>query len=458
MKHLIVSIALVFSTFLLSAQIKHALRDEAGRHIIGRGFVVVTNNSYFNSDDYTRMVRLGANYQVIRLEPGKLANFPGAGLDEEYLLKLDSLVELGKNAGIKSVFKMTAYGLQDFVWEDFWRNENNINETYIGAWKVIWNRYKNESAVTGYDLVNEPRKLDMEISYEDLTKNYLLPMYRRLIDESHKINPEKICLVQTIFMNKGEKVNGNQYFEIKHSLNRKNIMFAPHIYQQDKDLVQSSLLRFEKESEVLDAPIFIGEWGFPTFETTDENMVGKLGQLNYMDFYIRTAELFDSLGINTIKAWFSGNPTMQNFLPGGKSTWAIFSDKNAVGSTERKYITDIIARPYPQAIAGDLQSFKYDFATRSLDVFIKSDNSKGASQIFIGANRHYPDGFSVVVNDSFVLCHNPLKTIGLEVFKSGVLSNPADFIWDENKQQLHIQKWPEDKTDLHIRIIPGINN
>jgi hypothetical protein len=458
MKNLSFTIILIFSTFVLSAQLKHALRDDAGRHVIGRGFVVVTNNSYFNSDDYVRMVRLGANYQVIRLELGKLSSFPGASLAPEYLLKLDSLVQLGKNAGIKTVFKMTLYGIDDFVWEDFWLNKDNINETYIDAWKVVWNRYKNNASVTGYDIVNEPRKLEMDISYEDLTNKYLIPLYKRIIDESQKINPEKYCLVQSIFMNKGEKVNGNQYSEIKTPINRKNILFAPHIYQEKKELLKPSLLRFEKESKVLEAPIFIGEWGFPTFDKTDSTMTGELGQLNYMDFYIRTAELFDSLGFNTIKAWFSGNPSKQHFLGGGPSTWAIFEDKHAVGTTERKYITDIIARPYPQTISGDIQSFKYDFATRSLDVYLKSDNSKGASHIFIGANRHYPDGFSVVINDSFVLCHNPLKTVGLEVFKSDKSSNPADFIWDENKQQLIIQKWPEDKSDLHVRIIPGINN
>jgi len=458
MKNLILTTILIFSTLFLSAQLKHALRDDYGRHVIGRGFVVVTNNSYFNSDDYTRMARLGANYQVVRLELGRLSDFPGAELEEEYLIKLDSLVRLGKNVGIKTVFKMTLYGIQNFVWEEFWRNENNLNEKYLDAWKVIWNRYKNESAVTGYDLVNEPRKLEMDISYEDLTNNYLLPLYQKLIDESHKINPKKYCLVQSIFMNKGEKINGNQYFEIKTPLNRKNVLFAPHIYQEKKHLVKPSLLRFEKESKVLDAPIFIGEWGFPTFDKTDSTMTGELGQLNYMDFYIRTAELFDSLGFNTIKAWFSGNPRKQNFLSGGPSTWAIFEDKHAVGTTERKYIVDIIARPYPKVIAGDINFFKYDFATRSLDMFLKSDNSKGVSKIFIGANRHYPDGFSIVINDSFVMCHNPLKTIGLEVFKSTETSNPADFIWDENHQQLIIQKWPEDKADFKVRIIPGINN
>ena len=457
MKHLVVLIYLGLLSSLVFAQNTHALRDENGRHVVGRGFVVVTSNSYFTSDDYIRMARLGANHQVVRLELGKLSSFPGASLDPNYLLKLDTLVRLAKNVGIKTVFKMTMYGIQEFSWEKFWLNENEAHDTYLDAWKVVWGRYKDETAVLGYDLVNEPRKLEMDIAYNDLTNQYLIPLYQRLIDESQKVSRKKYCMIQSIFMNKGEKVNGNQYSEITAPINRKNILFAPHIYQENRDLVKPTLLRFEKESKLLGAPIFIGEWGFPTFNTTDSTMTGKLGQLNYMDFYIRTAELFDSLGINTIKAWFSGNPRMQNFLSGGPSTWAIFSDKHAVGNVERKYITDIIARPYPQTIAGDIQSFKYDFATRSLDLFIKPDNSKGASKIFIGANRHYPDGFSVLISDALLLCHDPLKTTGFEVLKSDGSANPADFIWDCDKQQLIILKWPEDKTDLHLRIVPGIN-
>lgn len=456
MKNLSLTIILILTTFALSAQLKHALRDDNGRHVIGRGFVVVTNNSYFNSDDYLRMVRLGANFQVVRLELGRLSRFPGATIETEYLLKLDSLVQLGKNVGIKTVFKMTVYGIQDFSWEKFWMNENNIQQKYTEAWKLIWNRYKDENAVVAYDLVNEPRKLEMDISYENLTKQYLLPLYQQLIDQSQQVNPDKYCLVQSIFMNKGEKINGNQYFEITSPLNRKNVLFAPHIYQQKKELVKPTLLRFEKESEILEAPIFIGEWGFPTFDKTDSTITGKLGQLNYMDFYIRTAELFDSLGFNTIKAWFSGNPHKQHFLSGGPSTWAIFNDKHPVGTAERKYITDIIARPYPQAIAGDIKSFKYDFATRTLDVHLKSDNKKGASSIFIGANRHYPDGFSIELNGSVISCHNPLKKSGLELCDLNKTAGPNDFVWDESHQKLIVRKWPEDKADVRLRIVPGV--
>lgn len=124
--------------------------------------------------------------------------------------------------------------------------------------------------------------------------------------------------------------------------------------------------RFEQESKRLEAPILVGEWGFPTFASTDTLIAGERGQLAYREMYIRTAEVFDRMGIGAIKAWFLGNRTMQDLLPGGPSTWAIFSDKKDVGTVERKYITDIIARTFPQTIAGDIQSFFFNHATRRL--------------------------------------------------------------------------------------------
>jgi hypothetical protein len=214
--------------------------------------------------------------------------------------------------------------------------------------------------------------------------------------------------------------------------------------------------RFDQEATLNVAPILIGEWGVPTFDTTDSLMTGPLGQLNYQEFYIRTAEIFDSMGVGSIKAWFSGNRTKQNFLSGGPSTWAIFSDANAVGTVERKYITDIIARPYPQVIAGDIKKFKFDFPTRSLSISLDSENRKGISKIFIGANRHYPDGFTIICNDNIVLFHNPLNSNGLEVIKSHHNCSPTDFIWNEALQQLVILKWPINNAPIHMKIVPGL--
>jgi hypothetical protein len=233
-------------------------------------------------------------------------------------------------------------------------------------------------------------------------------------------------------------------------------VFSPHIYQNNKELVEPVMNRFDKEAAMLKAPILIGEWGFPTFARTDTTLVGKYGQYTYRELYIKTAEVFDKMGVGSIKAWFSGNPKMQNFMAGGPSTWAIFSDKNAVGTSERKYITDVIARPYPQTVAGKIHSFMFNFATRTLDINLKTNNSLGTSQIFIGANRHYPDGFSIHCGDDIVLIYNPLKNIGLELVKGADKTSISDFIWNENYQQLTILKWPKDNSDLNIKISPGI--
>ena len=449
-------LALTLANVSLAA-IKHGLRDEQGRHMVARGFVVNTNDHAgpvdFEPEDYLRMARLGANVQVIRLEMGRLSNFGDAKFEPEYLARVQRGTRLAREAGIKTVFKMTVYSADGFSWQSLWLNENEAQQVYIDAWKPIWEAFKDDDFVIGYDLVNEPRKLSMDISYDDLTSDYLVPFYERLIDAAAPYRGNKKFLIQTIFMNKGDAIDRNQYAEIKKKIDRSNIIFAPHIYQENLDYIEPTMKRFEKESDLLNAPIMVGEWGFPTFVTTD-NSVRE--QLDYIEFYVRTAEVFDEMGIGAIKAWFLGNRSYQNFLPGGESTWAIFQDKQAVGTVERKYITDIIARPYPQLIAGDIRSFRFDFATRTLDLNITSENSKGASRIFVAADRHFPDGFSIYVGADLILTKSPLSA-GLRVHSSEANTDPSAFIWDDSKQQLVILRWPTDKSDINIQIKPGIH-
>ncbi|MFC1518610.1 cellulase family glycosylhydrolase [Pseudomonadota bacterium] len=454
--HIIVLITLLFVSPLSLANIKHGLRDIDGRHMIPRGYVVNTNDHAgsvdFNPEDYLRMVRMGANVQVIRLEMGKLSEFGGGKFQPEYLARIQRATKLAREAGIKTVFKMTVYGANGFSWQALYLNKNNEQQTYIDAWKPVWEAFKDNDYVIGYDLINEPRKKDMDISYTDLTNRYLIPLYEKIIDAALLYGNDKKFLIQTVFMNKGDAINKNQYAEITQKIDRKNLIFAPHIYQENIDYIAPTMARFDQESALLDAPILIGEWGYPTLVTTD-NSVKE--QLNYIEFYIRTAEVFDQMGVGSIKAWFLGNRKYQNFLPGGPSTWAIFSDKQAIGTVERKYITDIISRPYPQFIAGDIQNFLFNFATRTLNLNIKTDNGKGVSRIFVAADRHYPDGFSVHIGNELIVSKSPITT-GLTVHYSAPNTQPSDLIWDEDRQQLIILSWPKDHSNMNVQIKPGI--
>ena len=54
--------------------------------------------------------------------------------------------------------------------------------------------------------------------------------------------------------------------------------------------------------------------------------------------------------------------------------------------------------------------------------------------------------------------YNPIKNVGLEVYKTTKDANPSDFIWDDNSQKLIILKWPENNKDYNIKIVPGLRD
>ncbi|MCP4311488.1 MAG: glycoside hydrolase family 5 protein [Bacteroidetes bacterium] len=448
--------ATLFMITAATAQLKHPIRDEQGRHVIPRGFVINTEdkqgNIYYTANDYHRMVRMGANFQVIRLRLGALGGYPGNLLEESYLLHLDSLVQMGKNAGLKTDFKLTVYMTKGFEWADFWKNENGEHDHLTGAWKQVWVRYKDEPAVFGYDLLNEPRKGEMKEDYAEMEAKYLVPLYRRLMDESHLINPAKKCLYQPLLVNDEDRKSHHPPFVVMQTpVDRENIMYAPHIYDLDKSRFLSWIRQYERDAALSDVPIFFGEWGPATYDPVDSSLTQ---QYEFQDLYMETAHLFDSLGVGTVKAWFTGT-RFAGTSERGPFTWSIFKDNQGVGTIERKYITDIIARPYPQCIAGDILEFSFDLSNRSLVLDVHTENAKGASKIFIPADRYYPDGFTVTVGETMVI-YDPTKNVGLEVVEPGNGYSPSEFIWDSYQQQLVILKWPVDDENIRVLLQPGI--
>jgi endoglycosylceramidase len=395
---------------------------------------------------------MGANFQVIRLKLGTLGGYPGNALQASYLLHLDSLVQMGKNAGIRTDFKLTVYGTTGFSWGDFWRNENGEFDHLEKAWTLLWERYKNEPAVFGYDLLNEPMKGDLDVGYEEVEARYLIPLFQRLINACHEVSPNKKCLYQAILVNNPDrKIYHPPFIDMKTPVTGKNIMYAPHIYEGDKARIRNWFGKYYRDAAVSGVPMFFGEWGPATYDPVDSSLSE---QFRYRDFYIETAVIFDSLGVGTAKAWFTGT-RFTGQSDSGPFTWSIFKDNQGVGTIERKYITDIIARPYPQCIAGDIMKFAVDFPTRTLNMEIRSDNSKGASRIFIPADRMYPDGFTVTIGEVVVI-YNPLKNIGLEVLEPGGGNPPSEILWDPFRNQLVVLKWPIDQETFEVTIQPGI--
>jgi hypothetical protein len=135
----------------------------------------------------------------------------------------------------------------------------------IEIWKLLAHRYKDEVAVAGYDLLNEPLP-NWSNKYNDL----VLPLYRDLISEIRRIDKEHMIIL--------EGVHWATDFSILEDFTKEeakdNILIQFHKYWNNPD--KESLQEFINISNRLDVPLFMGEGGennidwyttaFPMFE------------------------------------------------------------------------------------------------------------------------------------------------------------------------------------------------
>ena len=452
---------LVFTLTPLVATAGPAARfipDENGRELVPGGYVAITEDSKgvirYTADDYRRMVRMGANFQVIRLSLGRLGGWPGTKADPGYPAQLDEMVKLGREAGLKTIFKLVVYGIRGFdttQWDALWKNTNGSQDALLEAWRGIWIRYKDDPSVFGYDLLNEP-KLGLGPDERRCVGENLMPTLRRLIDAMHAVSPGKLALYQPLFRDAGQGVG--PFTPMTESIQRDRVIYAPHMYTTDLKAMRATLDRYEREAALSGAPLLLGEWGPSVALTVDSD---RNRQEFYTKVYQQTASDLDRRGIGGIKAWFCGSRSpLENRKSNTKYTWAIFSDSSPTGKIERKYLIDPLARPRPLVVAGRLDDYRFNFDTRTLDVTLKPDAKQGGTEFFVSADRFYPAGFHIRIGEGLVMEWKPAGG-GLHVVHGAEANDrkQADQIrFDEKNLRLIVEKWVTPPPSLALKIIP----
>jgi len=452
-------VVLAFTPLAASAgPAAHFIPDEQGRELVPGGFVAITEDRKgiirYTPDDYRRMVRMGANFQVIRLSLGRLGGWPGVTPDPTYPAQLDEMVRMGREAGLKTVFKLVVYGIKSFgpeQWDALWKNTHGSQDVLLDSWRKIWIRYKDEPSVFGYDLLNEP-KLGLDPDEQRCVRESLLPTLRRLTDAMHAVSPAKWALYQPLFRDKGQGVG--PFTPMREPLGRDRVIYAPHMYTNDMKTMRETLDRYEREAGLSNAPLLLGEWGPSVSLTVDSD---RKKQATYTNAYQETAGDLDRRGIGGIKAWFCGSRSpLENKKAKTKYTWAIFSDISPTGQVERKYLVDPLARPRPLAVAGRLDDYSFNFATRTLEISLQPDAKLGGTEIFVSADRFYPAGFRVAFGEGLVMALKPGdKQLGIVKSADESDRRQADLVrWDDEKLHLIIGKWVEPTPRLIMKIAP----
>lgn len=432
--------------------------DVHGRQIIPGGFVTLEELPY-TAEDYQKMVQMGANFQVIRVPVGLIGAWPGTTASPDAMDHFDELVKLGKQAGIQTIFKLVSYGAKprgDAFWEMLWSNSDDAQDCLLEGWTHLWIRYKDEPAVFGYDLLNEPTR-GRSPNYEKTQQEQLLPLLRRMTDVMQAISPNKWVLFQPLLRKPEDQLGPGRdpIVPIEEAFGRKKAIYAPHLYQMDPKVIAPMLDDLERQAAISKVPLLLGEWGSPTYSDTDGN---PRQEKRYTEIYQLTVNEIDQRSIGGIKAWFCGGGRE---IPAGKGnndwmTWAIFSDSSPTGKVEREYITNVIVRPRPIIVAGTIDRYHNDFDSLHFEVKLRTNPALGASEFFIPAERYYPEGFCIDLGDDLSIQVSP----GSSRFQVKRADGPDDhkqaemLRWDKSRQRLIIEKWIGEPRELTLRVSP----
>lgn len=271
-------------------------------------------------------VRVAIDYRVLTPE-----QHPGVWLESGFR-KLDQLVNWCREEGVYLILDMhAAPGGQtgeniDNGWGfPFLFKSPKSQQRVINIWRKLADRYKNESIILGYDLLNEP--IPTFEGYDKLNK-YLVPLYKRITTAIREVDPHHVIIVEGAQWATNFDVFGKPFDD--------NMIYSFHKYWMPPEQEQiQEYIDFGKKYNV---PIWLGESGENTDEWVhnfrsllDENGIGwSYWPYKKMDaksciVSIRLPEGWDKIVVFASK-WGSDFKTLRKFRPELQESQKILND------------------------------------------------------------------------------------------------------------------------------------
>ncbi len=285
------------------------------------------------------------------------------------------------------------------AFDNFWAYDQgehqDLQDHYANMWKAVVERFKDHPAVLGYDLMNEPHPgSDFDAgealglgAAEDspspaFDRDKLQPFYQRIINVIRQVDEEGWIFFETRY---GAPGNGSPSFIeglVDPRSGAPRLAYFPHLYSVSLENNQSYNPEVDKTIENWETnralevdrenwPLLIGEWGLdPAWEKSA----------------LFTSKLL-AMADRRMAGW-----AYWSWDPGG---WS-FLDSDF---TERDW-AGMLARVYPQKISGRPEFFSFDPDARLFSLtYSDREGVSGATEIYIPASRHYPEGWTLEVSD-----------------------------------------------------------
>lgn len=401
------------------------LKDEKGRIVLVRGFNYSHRakfppyTSWMKEAHFDKMRSLGANAVRLVLQWAAIEPEPWV-FDEAYLDEIAKVVSWCRKRGMYIVLDMhqdlfsgelggdgaPAWAtIDDLVEPDFalepwmlnyytpeviasfdafWSSEE-LKEHFTEAFLRVVDRFKDESAVAGYELFNEPFSGSGIPPIFEATA--LRHFYLDVIPKLQEIDAKHIYFYEPVIM------VGAGLPSFLGKLDLPNCVYAPHYYDPlsawsgmtydgGKWRIDMAFGLFDFQASVeFGVPWVLGEFG-----TDLEN--GGASE------YLR--DNYAMIEKHRVAGAFLWNFNPETTLDGGllekDHTSPILPDLS------EHPVTDQIVRPYPRMVSGQLHKFSFDSASKKFTFeFTPAPGlvEEPDAIVYVPASRHYPEGFMV---------------------------------------------------------------
>ena len=226
------------------------------------------------------------------------------------------------------------------AFKTFFDGTDGIQDAYISMLTRLASHLKDRPYVAGIEIFNEPVADTLEV----------LQFSAKAIDAIREIDENQLVLFEPTstrnLFDETDPLDG---------LNLPNTAYAPHLYPEvfsgegnsfvngNPERLISSTAKAKDEAEVHQAPLIVTEYGIDPAAANAE-------------LWIKTMDDEMDKALSSRFYWV--------YEEHEQDKWGLYDD----GKVLREHVANWLARPYPDAISGVLQSFRYNEVEQSFEV------------------------------------------------------------------------------------------
>ncbi|GMU60349.1 MAG: hypothetical protein AMXMBFR34_21120 [Myxococcaceae bacterium] len=254
--------------------------------------------------------------------------------------------------------------------DGFW-GSRELQAHAVEAWRRLAVALKDVDGFVGFDPLNEPYWGSTQ--FDAFEEKRLAPFYRQVIAAVREVKPSALAFLEpAASRNLGLATHLPSFTE-------ENVVYAPHAYDAEaesgmgfdvarRQAILENLRALREEADARGMALVVGEYG---------GVAQHPGIGEYMD------------------AVYAGAAQAK----AGALYWHYSQDDGygllAADGSEKPALKDAVVRPYPERVAGTLDSFSFDAATRVFEVAFTPDATVTAPTVLRVPSSAFPGGFRV---------------------------------------------------------------